>query len=81
MIDGSKYELNNTVGSRNVFEWCRDAGVQRVVSASSAALYGVPETLPLAETAPLSFLSPCVRTCKFRASALLTIIFSVRSSS
>ena len=48
----------NTTGTVNVFEAARCAGVRRVVFASSAAVYGEPETMPIAESAKLNPLSP-----------------------
>ncbi|MBE0622490.1 MAG: NAD-dependent epimerase/dehydratase family protein [Burkholderiales bacterium] len=48
---------SNVVGFLNVLDGARRAGVRRVVYASSAAVYGTPEQLPLNEdsrTAPLS---------------------------
>ncbi|NPA26545.1 MAG: NAD-dependent epimerase/dehydratase family protein [Chloroflexi bacterium] len=39
----------NTTGTLNVLEAARQAGARRVVLASSAAVYGEPETLPLHE--------------------------------
>ncbi len=47
----------NVIGFLNVMDGARRAGVKRMVYASSAAVYGTPEHLPLdegARTAPLS---------------------------
>lgn len=41
----------NVEGTRAVVQAAAAAGVRRVLSASSAAVYGEPETLPLSETA------------------------------
>lgn len=49
---------NNIMGTLRVLEAARDHGVARVVYASSAAVYGEPENLPLTEAARLSPLSP-----------------------
>lgn len=43
----------NVVGTRVVLEAARNAGVRRVVLASSREVYGQPASLPVAETAPL----------------------------
>ncbi len=51
------HEINIT-GTTNVFLAARDAGVKRVVWASSTAVYGNSETLPNIETMPLRPLSP-----------------------
>ena len=48
----------NVKGTFNVFEAARKAGVKRVVYASSAAVYGNNDRLPLAETETPKPLSP-----------------------
>lgn len=48
----------NVVGSDNVFRAAADLGVPRVVFASSASVYGEPETLPMREDGPLHPLTP-----------------------
>jgi UDP-glucose 4-epimerase len=48
----------NIVGSNNVFKAAADHGVRRVVFASSASVYGDPETLPMSEDGPLRPLTP-----------------------
>ncbi len=48
----------NIAGFLNVLDAARQAGVQRMVYASSAAVYGVPVELPLSEASPVSALSP-----------------------
>ena len=49
----------NVLGFATVLEAARAAGVARFVYASSAAVYGDPETLPLTEAAGLKPLSLC----------------------
>lgn len=49
---------NNIEGFLKVFDGARRAGVKRFVYASSAAVYGAPEHLPLDESAPVAPLSP-----------------------
>lgn len=49
---------HNVVGFLNVLECARHQQVQRVVYASSAAVYGTPVTLPLDEAAPVAPISP-----------------------
>ena len=56
--DPVAYHRTNVLGTVQVLQAAREAGVERVVLASSAAVYGVPETLPLREDAPLRPLSP-----------------------
>lgn len=48
----------NIRGTEGLLEAAREAGVQRVVFASSAAVYGESEALPLDEETPLSPMSP-----------------------
>ncbi|WP_409047317.1 NAD-dependent epimerase/dehydratase family protein [Microbacterium sp. HA-8] len=48
----------NVVGSHNVFASAAELGVQRVVYASSASVYGDPEKLPMHEDDPLSPITP-----------------------
>lgn len=49
---------NNIAGFVNVLETASRLGVRRVVYASSAAVYGVPQILPLDEHSPLLPISP-----------------------
>ncbi|MDD2422444.1 MAG: NAD-dependent epimerase/dehydratase family protein [Heliobacteriaceae bacterium] len=44
----------NVLGTLNVLESCRQAGVKRVVLASSAAVYGDPVQLPVTEDHPVA---------------------------
>lgn len=48
----------NAEGTRRVAAAARDAGAKRVISASSAAVYGEPESVPLTETARLEPINP-----------------------
>ena len=49
---------HNIVGFTNVLDCARRDRVERVVFASSAAVYGNPQTLPLSEESPTGPLSP-----------------------
>lgn len=49
---------NNILGFTSVLQAAVESGVQRVVYASSAAVYGVPERLPLDENSPVAPISP-----------------------
>ncbi|MBI5855776.1 MAG: NAD-dependent epimerase/dehydratase family protein [Nitrospirae bacterium] len=49
---------NNIQGFVNVLSMAMECGVNRMVYASSAAVYGRPERLPLSEAAPLRPISP-----------------------
>jgi UDP-glucose 4-epimerase len=48
----------NVVGSHNVFATAADQGIERVVYASSASVYGDPKKLPMHEDDELSPLTP-----------------------
>jgi UDP-glucose 4-epimerase len=48
----------NITGFLNVLEAARHAGVRRFVYASSAAVYGMPESIPLSESSRVLPLSP-----------------------
>ncbi len=48
----------NIGGTATLLEAARNSGVRRVVMASSAAVYGNSEALPLSEDTPLSPMSP-----------------------
>jgi nucleoside-diphosphate-sugar epimerase len=52
----------NAMGSLHVLEAARLAGVRRIVQASSCAVYGDPEHLPVGETEPPDPLSPYAAT-------------------
>lgn len=51
------YNEVNTVGTLNVLKASLEAGVERVVYASSAAVYGEPKSLPVREDHPTKPLS------------------------
>lgn len=48
----------NVVGSQRLFRACLKHKVGRLIFASSAAVYGNPESIPMAETHPLNPVSP-----------------------
>jgi UDP-glucose 4-epimerase len=48
----------NVTGTVGLFDAAREAGVKRVVVASSAAVYGESDDLPLKESTPAQSLSP-----------------------
>ncbi|MCG8349310.1 MAG: SDR family oxidoreductase [Chloroflexales bacterium] len=52
----------NATGSLHVLEAARQAGIRRVVQASSCAVYGNPECLPVSETELPDPLSPYAAT-------------------
>ena len=62
----SSFSINVT-GSQNVFSAAASLGVERVVYASSASVYGDPQKLPMQEDEQLNPLTPyCIgkRTCE-----------------
>ena len=48
----------NAVGAFNVYNACRKHGVERIMQASTAAVYGEPEYTPMDERHPLRPISP-----------------------
>jgi len=60
----------NAEGTKRVAAAAAEVGAKRVLSASSAAVYGDPATLPLPESAPTEPLSPYGRS-KLEAERLL----------
>lgn len=52
------YFRTNVGGTLNLLDAMRDAGVRRLVFSSTAAVYGEPETVPIAETAPTRPTNP-----------------------
>jgi len=47
-----RYYRNNVCGTLNLLEAMREAGIERLVFSSTAAVYGEPEEVPIEETAP-----------------------------
>jgi UDP-glucose 4-epimerase len=62
VADPLKYYGNNTATSRNLIEVCVAKGVERFVFSSTAAVYGIPEKLPVPETAPTRPINPYGRS-------------------
>ncbi|MEM7777205.1 MAG: UDP-glucose 4-epimerase GalE [Pseudomonadota bacterium] len=53
-----KYYWNNTAKSRNLIQCAVDGGVRHFIFSSTAAVYGMPKTNPVAEDAELQPMSP-----------------------
>jgi len=53
-----KYYRNNVANSLNLLEAVRANGVGRFIYSSTAAVYGIPEHIPVRETAPLLPINP-----------------------
>jgi UDP-glucose 4-epimerase len=49
---------NNILGTIKLLENCREYGVEKIIYASSAAVYGEPEYLPIDEKHPIKAMSP-----------------------
>ena len=62
VADPAAYYDVNVGGMIALLAACREAGVGEVVFSSSCATYGVPEALPLRETAPQRPVNPYGRT-------------------
>ena len=58
VADPLGYYLNNTVKSRELIAAAVANGVENFVFSSTAAVYGVPASVPVAEDAPANPLSP-----------------------
>lgn len=58
VVDPATYYGINTVGSHNVLAAMHEAGVRRFVFSSTAAVYGVPEVVPIREDAPTKPINP-----------------------
>ena len=54
----ARYYRENVVGGIVLLEAARQAGVGRIVFSSTAAVYGVPESTPIRESAPLRPINP-----------------------
>jgi UDP-glucose 4-epimerase len=58
IADPSKYYRDNVAGGVALLEAARMTGVQRLVFSSTAAVYGVPDSTPIPEDAPLRPINP-----------------------
>jgi UDP-glucose 4-epimerase len=58
IIDPARYYNENVAGGIALLDAARDAGVQRVVFSSTASVYGIPDTTPILEDAPLRPINP-----------------------
>ena len=60
--DPSKYYHNNIAGTLALLETMREIGVDTIVFSSTAAVYGVPQQVPIKETTPMHPINPYGRT-------------------
>src|SRR5262249_30471697 len=52
------YYRNNVLGSICLLDAMRQTGVHKIVFSSTTAIYGTPEKMPIAETAPQRPINP-----------------------
>ena len=52
------YYRNNVINTLNLLEAMREAGVRRLIYSSTAAVYGIPEKIPVDESTPLNPINP-----------------------
>ncbi len=53
-----RYYRNNINGSLNLCDLMREYNVKKLIFSSSACVYGIPETVPIDESFPLSAINP-----------------------
>lgn len=58
VTDPLKYYGNNSAASRNLIEVCLRKNIARFIFSSTAAVYGTPDKVPVAETAPTKPVNP-----------------------
>jgi len=58
VTDPGKYYRNNVAGSLSLMEATRDHGIKAFVFSSTAAVYGLPEVVPIPEGAPKLPINP-----------------------
>ena len=56
------YVTTNVIGTLNVLQACRDAGVGRLVCTSTSEVYGTAQFVPITEQHPLNAQSPYAAT-------------------
>jgi UDP-glucose 4-epimerase len=57
-----KYYRNNTINTTNLIELAARSGIQRFVFSSTAAVYGIPDSIPVSEDAPVRPINPYGRS-------------------
>ena len=58
MRDPLRYYRNNSGASAALIRACVDGGVERFIFSSTAAVYGAPRVIPVAEDAPTAPVNP-----------------------
>ncbi|GAB4414812.1 MAG: UDP-glucose 4-epimerase GalE [Thermodesulfovibrionales bacterium] len=72
-----KYYRNNFCNALNLIEACLEFNVKRFIFSSSAAVYGIPENIPVNEEAQLNPINPYGRS-KVMVENLLSELSSIR---
>jgi UDP-glucose 4-epimerase len=70
IADPARYYRANVVGGIALLEAARAAGVARFVFSSTAAVYGIPDAVPIPEDAPLRPINPYGETKRTLEGAL-----------
>jgi UDP-glucose 4-epimerase len=70
IADPARYYRDNVAGGIALLEACRAAGVRRFVLSSTAAVYGIPDAVPITEDAPLRPINPYGETKRTLEAAL-----------
>lgn len=58
VVQPLKYYENNSMNAFNLIHSCVETGVENFVFSSTAAVYGIPEKIPVNESAPFSPINP-----------------------
>jgi UDP-glucose 4-epimerase len=70
IADPGRYFRENVAGGITLLEAARQADVKRVVFSSTAAVYGIPDSVPILEDAPLRPINPYGETKRAFEAAL-----------
>ena len=58
VVNPGKYYHNNTMGGLSILESMRSTSIDKIVFSSTAAVYGIPETVPISEECSLKPINP-----------------------
>lgn len=56
------YYKNNVTGTLRLLEAMQQSGTDKIIFSSSAAVYGIPESIPITEKAPIAPINPYGKT-------------------
>jgi len=71
-----KYYRNNTFNSLNLIETMVEEGINRLVFSSTAAVYGIPDKIPVDENQPFKPINPYGRSKAFVEEILKDVSFA-----